>query len=301
MVTVVKIFDDKGSAAIILCLLFTALLGFTAYVIDIGLVYAEKIKLANALDSAALAAILELPDDSEKARAVAIDYLEKNNVDPDSTVITIGSDQKSIEIKGVKNVKHLFGPVVKINSSDVNVTTKAIIGPAKSVKGGIRPFAVEIFDYSYGSLVILKENAGDGYKGNYGAVALGGKGANVFKENALYGYSGTISVGDLIETETGNMAGAANAIKNYINSEHSSFDNFSRNSVRLWTVPLVDTLETNGRGQISVIGFGQFYVEDIVQKSGKIEIIGRFVRYVANAVIDMTLNDTGVYGAKLIK
>ncbi|NSW89701.1 MAG: pilus assembly protein [Firmicutes bacterium] len=296
-----KIFDDKGSAAIILCLLFTALLGFTAYVIDIGLVYAEKIKLANALDSAALAAILELPDDSEKARAVAIDYLEKNNVDPDSTVITIGSDQKSIEIKGVKNVKHLFGPVVKINSSDVNVTTKAIIGPAKSVKGGIRPFAVEIFDYSYGSLVILKENAGDGYKGNYGAVALGGKGANVFKENALYGYSGTISVGDLIETETGNMAGAANAIKNYINSEHSSFDNFSRNSVRLWTVPLVDTLETNGRGQISVIGFGQFYVEDIVQKSGKIEIIGRFVRYVANAVIDMTLNDTGVYGAKLIK
>ena len=36
----------------------TALLGFTAYVIDIGLVYAERIKLSNALDSAALAAIL---------------------------------------------------------------------------------------------------------------------------------------------------------------------------------------------------------------------------------------------------
>ena len=265
------------------------------------MVYAEKSKLVNAIDSAALAAVLELPENEAKARGIAIEYLEKNNMDPDNAVITIGSDQKSIEIQGIKNVKHFFGPVIKIYSSNVSAAVKAIIGPAKSVKGGIRPFAVEIFDYSYGTPVVLKENAGDGYKGNYGAVALGGRGADVFRNNALYGYSGTISVGDLTDTETGNMAGAANAIKTYINSENSSFDNFPRDSIRLWTLPLVGTLETNGRGQVEVVGFGQFFVEDIVLNSGKMEIVGRFVRYVANAVIDESLNDTGVYGAKLVR
>jgi hypothetical protein len=296
-----KISDDKGSVAIILCLLFTALLGFTAYVIDIGLVYAERIKLSNALDSAALAAILELPENDEKAKMIAMDYLEKNNVNSNNTVITIGSDKKSIQMEGIKNVKHFFSPIIKIDSSNVNVTTKAIIGPAKSVRGGVRPFAVEKFNYSYGSLVTLKAAAGDGYKGNYGAVSLGGTGASVFLKNTLYGYDGTISVGDQIYTETGNMAGAANDIKNYINSECSSFDDYPRDSIRLWTVPLVDTLEVEGTGQVSVIGFGEFYVEDITKNSGKIEVIGRFVRYVANATIDTTLEDTGVYGAKLAK
>jgi hypothetical protein len=296
-----KISDNQGSAAITLCIVFTALLGFTAYVVDIGLMYAEKIKLYNALDSAALAAILELPNNCQKAREVVVDYLEKNNVDPNNTVITIGNDKKSIQLEASKNVKHFFGPIIKINSSDINIKTKAIIGPANSVKGGIKPFAVETFDYSYGSVVTLKAAAGDGYKGNYGAVALGGDGADVFLKNTLYGYNGVISVGDKIYTETGNMAGAANAIKDYINSEDSTFYNFSRDSVRLWTVPLVDTLQVNGAGQITVIGFGEFYVEEVIKNSGKIEITGRFIRHVVNATIDTTLEDTGVYGAKLVK
>ena len=183
----------------------------------------------------------------------------------------------------------------------MDAKTKAVVAPAKSVTGGIRPFAVEAYNFSYGDLVTLKEGAGGGYHGNYGAVALGGHGANVFRGNALYGYSGTISVGDYIDTEPGNMAGAANDIKNYINSEHSTFDNFPRDSIRLWTIPLVDSLAVNGRKSVLVVGFAEFYVEDVTKNSGKIEINGRFIKYVLNSPIDVNLNDTGVYGAKLSK
>jgi len=293
--------DDKGNVAIILCLVFTVLLGFTAYVVDIGLVYVEKVKLSNAIDSAALAAILELPIDSIKARNVAIAYLQKNNVDPSKVSITISSDNKSIEIEGIKNVNHFFAPIIGINSSNINASTKAIIAPVKSVKGGIRPFAVESFDFSYGDEVTLKEGAGCGYHGNYGAVALGGTGANVFKSNALYGYSGTITVGDMIDTEPGNMAGASNEVKNYISSECSSFNSFEKTSIRLWTLPLVDSLNVNGRKAVLVVGFGEFFVEAIIKNKGKIEIQGRFIRYVTNGEIDMMLSDTGAYGAKLVK
>jgi hypothetical protein len=293
--------DDKGNIAIILCLVFTALLGFTAYVLDIGLVYVEKVKLSNAIDSAVLAASLELPTNTTKARNVAIEYLEKNKVDPSKVSITISDDKKSIQMEGIKNVNHLFAPMIGINNSNINASTKAIIAPIKSIKGGVRPFAVEAFDFSYGDIVTLKEGAGDGYHGNYGEVSLGGTGANVFKSNALYGYNGLITVGDRIYTETGNMAGAASAIKNYINSEYSSFNSFERDSIRLWTVPLVDSLIVDGRKDVLVVGFGEFYVEGITMSTGKIQIQGRFIKYVTNGEIDMTLSDTGAYGAKLVK
>lgn len=293
--------DNKGNVAILLCLVFTVLLGFTAYVVDIGIIYVEKVKLSNAIDSAVLAAILELPADDIKARNVGIEYLQKNNVDPSKVTITISADKKSIQMIGVKNVNHFFAPILGINSTNINAGTKAIIAPIKAVTGGIRPFAVEEYNFSYGDVVMLKEGAGDGYHGNYGAVALGGRGSNVFESNALYGYSGTLTVGDMIDTEPGNMAGATNAITNYINSEYSSFNNFERNSIRLWTMPLVDSLNVNGRKDVLIVGFAEFYVETLSKNKGKTEIQGRFVRYVTNGEIDVTQNDTGAYGAKLVK
>jgi Flp pilus assembly protein TadG len=295
--------DNKGNVAILLCLVFTVLLGFTAYVVDIGLIYVEKVKLSNAIDSAVLAASLELPADDIKARNVAIEYLQKNKVDPSKVTITISADKKSIQMVGIKNVNHFFAPIIGISSSNINASTKAIIAPIKAVTGGIRPFAVEVFDFSYGDVVSLKEGAGCGYHGNYGAVALGGRGANVFESNAVYGYSGTITVGDRIDTEPGNMAGATNAIKNYINSECSNFSNFQRNSIRLWTIPLLGlgSLNGNGRYEVSIVGFAEFYVEALTENKKTTEIQGRFVRYVTNGEIDETLSDTGAYGAKLVK
>lgn len=291
--------DNKGNAAIILCIVITVLFGFTAYVIDIGLVYVERTKLSDAVDAAALAGVLELPVSRAKAEAMAEEYIIKNGINPEGVAIVVSPDNRSIEIKGIRNVEHIFAPVIGIDSSDINAKAKAVIGPAKSVRGGIRPFAIEKFDYTYGDLIILKEGAGDGYRGNYGVVALGGRGASDFRSNALNGYTGTISVGDWIDSETGVMAGAANEISRYIKSEYSTFSNFSRGSIRIWTIPLVNSLLPNGRDQVQVVGFAEFYVEDVVNRSGKAEISGRFIRYVVNSEIDMSLEDTGVYGSKL--
>ena len=294
-----KNIKSKGNISIILCFAITALFGFTAYVIDIGFIYADKIKLSNAIDSAALAAALELPNGDDKARDVAVEYLQKNNVDENDAAITIGDDHKSIEIDASKIVNHFFAPVIGIKSSTVAAKTKAVIGPAKSMNNGVRPIAVEYFNYTYGDVVTLKDGAGDAYHGNYGAVDFGGTGASVFENNVLHGYNGRISVGDLLNTETGDMTGACNDIKNYLSSDISTFDNYERDSIRLWTLPLVDSLDVDGKKPSKVIGFGEFYVEDIDKNGGNLEITGRFLKFVRNAEIDDSLVDTGVYGAKL--
>ncbi|KRQ86265.1 hypothetical protein ABG79_01888 [Caloramator mitchellensis] len=291
----------KGNAAILVAIGMTALLGFSAYVIDIGIIYGEKIKLENAVDAAALSAALELPTNPQSAYEIAMEYLEKNGAEVGKSEILIAENNKSIEIRSQKEVKHFFAQIMGINKSIVNAKSKAIIGPARSVNGGIRPFAVVAYDYHYGDLVVLKEDAGDGYHGNYGVLAMGGQGAAVFRNNALYGYNGKISVGDWIDTEPGNMAGVVNELRNLINSEQSTFQNFTRDSIRIWTLPLVNTLEVDGRKKVQVVGFAKFYVEDVYKKSGKAEITGRFIRYVDRAEIDLSLNDTGLYGAKLTR
>jgi Flp pilus assembly protein TadG len=291
----------SGNASIMLCIIIITGMCFAAYSLDIGIVYVERVRLHNALDAAVLAGGLELPGSESKARQIAEEYLIKNGIDPLTVTINISSDKKGMEIVGSKDVKHLFAPIFGINDSIVRANTKAMIAPVRAVKGGIRPFAVEAFDYVYGDRVTLKEGAGDGYHGNYSAVALGGTGASIFRDNALHGFSGNIEIGDYIPTETGNMAGATNDIKNYINSENSSFNNFQRDSKRLWTIPLVNTLMVDGRKEVQVMAFGQFFVESVEQRSGKIEITGRFIRYVVKGEIDTQIADTGVYGLKLTK
>lgn len=296
-----KYIDDKGNISVILCLVITVILAFAAYVVDIGVVYAEKIKLSNALDSAALAAALELPNNRDKAYDIAIEYLEKNNVNTENVNIVISNDNKSIEINGNKNVPHTFAKIFGVDSSNVETNSRVIIGSVKSATGGIRPFAVETFNYTYGDVVTIKEGAGDGYNGNYGVVALGGSGASTAKYNVLYGYKGTLKVGDWIDTEPGNMSSVVSTVKNYIRNDYSTFDNFTRDSLRIWTMPLVDTLEVNGRGQVQVVGFAQFYVEGMTNNGGHTEITGRFLQYVVNGEIDADLVEYGAYGAKLVK
>ncbi|WDC84542.1 pilus assembly protein TadG-related protein [Caloramator sp. mosi_1] len=96
----------KGNAAIFVVLIFSILISFAAYVIDVGLVYAERIKLENAVDSAALAAALELPNKPQSAFEIASEYLEKNGVDEENANIVIAQNNKSIEVEAQKQVNH---------------------------------------------------------------------------------------------------------------------------------------------------------------------------------------------------
>ena len=299
MVIVMRGIRKKGSVSIILCIAIIGLFGFAAYSIDIGIIYIEKTKLTNAIDSSVLAAALELPQNPTNARAVATEYLQKNDIDPSGFIIGISADNKSIEIDGNRNVKHLFAPIIGINSSIVTGTAKAQIAPVKSVTGGIRPFAVEPYNFVYGQLVALKNGAGSSYHGNFGAVALGQSGASAYRNNGCYGYSGTICIGDYIDTEPGNMSGPTNTIISYMSSDNSTFSDYTRDSIKLWTIPIVQTLAVNGRKPVLVIGFAKFYMESNQDGSG--DINGRFVQYVTSGNIDMTATDTGLYGVKLVK
>jgi hypothetical protein len=291
---------EEGNISILVMFFMVILLASTGAAIDVGRAAINRAKLSNALDYAALAGAQELPNDPASAVNIVQNYLLDNNVDPSSVDIVVGSDNKSIELMGKRKLEYTFLRILGLEKTDIKANSKVIIGAVSSVKGGLRPYAVEDFPYVYGTLITLKNGGGDGYHGNYGVVALGGTGSGVYAYNALYGYDGEIKVGDEIDTEPGNMASVSNQLQSYINSISDSFESFERDSDRLWTVPLVDSLEENGRSTVLVTGFAEVFVENIQKKSGKIEIKARFIRFVLNGEIDLEAEDRGTYGAKLV-
>lgn len=97
------------------------------------------------------------------------------------------------------------------------------------------------------------------------------------------------------------MASMISSLQYYINSIDETFGDFARDSDRVWTIPVFETMEVNGREAIQIVGFAQFFVEEVFKIHGKAEIHGRFIEYVTNGEIDKTVESTGALGMKLVE
>src|SRR5579884_160623 len=82
--------DQQGQTILMLTLMFAALLGLTALVVDAGIVYWERRLLQNAVDAAALAGASKLPGDPNAAIQVAVSYAQANGVNPGELICAPG-------------------------------------------------------------------------------------------------------------------------------------------------------------------------------------------------------------------
>lgn len=287
----------QGQVAMIVAVGITILLGISALVTDYGIALIAQKRLQSAIDAAVLAGAAQLMDSEAAALAEAQRYLVLNGVDTSEVTLTVDMAAKRIRAVGQRQQETFFGRLLGVNQMDVSASGGAIVGVAGSISRGLRPYAISDRYYDFGDLITLKQDSA--YKGNFGSVALGGSGASVLRENALNGYDGTLKIGDQIDTETGNMIGVVNQIKDRIELDSSTFDNYSQDSYRLWTIPVVDGLEVAGRKTVTIVGFAQIFVEEVRNAGGKMEIVGRFMRFVGNGEIVTGSTDYGVYAAKL--
>lgn len=128
---------EKGSVSVIVALAMVVLLGSTALAVDYGNLASEKRSFQNALDSAALAGVRELPDYT-KAKRVAIDYLEYNGVaDAEERVnrgeiqIFQSADGEELTVRGTNDVDYFFAAIFGGGTSGKvggNATAKKAVG-----------------------------------------------------------------------------------------------------------------------------------------------------------------------------
>lgn len=296
---------QDGSVVIIVALAMIMFLGILAIVADLGLLFLEKNRLSNGVDAAALAGIQELPMDKSAAIAVANDYISRNLKDLDSTQVEVYDEDKEMQVTCQKTVRFALAPVIGITSWRVKVSARARTDVVTAIKGVV-PISVVKQNFVYGEQYMMKygpePGQGSYYRGNFGALALGGTGASNFTHNLAEGYSGVIRVGDWVSTEPGNMDGpTAQGIRSRIEADpKSTYDNVTKGSKRLVIVPVVDSLNVNGRKDVQIIGFGAFFLESTSRRGNDSYIVGRFIRYAAQGEIGSG-EDFGLKAAKLIQ
>ena len=297
--------EQKGATVVVVALMMVILMGFAAVVIDAGLVYIDRQRLVNTVDAAALAAAQDLVLNEGAAVETAKDYIRKNGFDPADFRISASSSDKAVEVRGGDDVHFLFARLMGFMGTHVNSRSKAAIRPLTGTNG-IRPLAVEKLQFVYGQQYRLKEGAGDSYNGNFGPVALGGTGASNYRNNLKYGYAAKLKTGDWISTETGNMPTPTIEGIDYLMNQcpHTPKCTITRyvpDCPRLVTIPVVDTLQVNGRGQVQVVGFARFLLAGTVNDGGHMEVVGWFVRDIVPGDMGGDGQDFGLYGVKLIQ
>lgn len=152
---------NEGSVIVIVALLMTVFCGFIALVTDIGIAYAEKAQLQNAIDAAALAAVQELPN-TTNATNVANQYIQLNGFNPSDVTITFSDSNTTINITGTKNVNYTFAKIIGLDSTTVNTKSAAKTGIAASVPW-IVPFVIpKPPQFNYDQIYVMRMyGAGD--------------------------------------------------------------------------------------------------------------------------------------------
>lgn len=295
--------NEKGAVAVIVAAAMVAVAGLTALGTDVGRLFVEKQRLSSISDAAALAGVTRLPGDPPGAVAAAREYLRKNGLDPNQATVEVSTDRSQVRVATSRQVGMTFARVIGVRQSPVAAGATAKIAPISGFFGAV-PLGVPRADWQVGQQVYLKLDADSGTiaPGNYQALALGKTGASSYETNLVNGYQNWIRVDDWVDTETGNMAGpTARAVRTRISRDPgSTWQTAARQSPRLVIVPILEDFNVNGRGQVHVIGFGMFFLEDATSSGNKAEIIGRFVRLIAEGEISGSAPDFGLRAIKLI-
>lgn len=93
---------EQGQVLVLFSFVIAALLLCVMAVVDVGFFLHERQQVQKAADAAALAGAQELPDDPNLAQVLALDYVEKNGLDPTDVTITFSctSDTQWICLDG---------------------------------------------------------------------------------------------------------------------------------------------------------------------------------------------------------
>ncbi|MGD0291739.1 MAG: flp pilus-assembly TadE/G-like family protein [Candidatus Binataceae bacterium] len=248
-----RIKEFRSQMVVVMAASIVALIGAMALSTDVGLLYYNWGMLQKAADSAVLAGANALPSNPSDAIATANRFAAQNGVGAAETIsTTVAADDMSITIRLTRTVPYLFARVVGLSAGLVTVNATAGLLGVGSVTGMLPVGIDSRTTYTYGQEVSLL--TGQYGPGNWGPLALGGSGASNFASNVQNGYSGTISVGQMLTTETGKMVGPTRSSFNArltagVNGfPDGTFANHSIDDPRIVTVPIVDFANINGAG-----------------------------------------------------
>lgn len=123
--------EERGQGLVVAALAMVAIMGFAALAVDAGLFLQERREIQKGADAAALAGAAELSGSPSTAAQTAMEYVERNGIDPDDPDTTVQvttpyqGDPSKIEVAISRGVDFLFGPVLGIAGAEVKARAVA--------------------------------------------------------------------------------------------------------------------------------------------------------------------------------
>ncbi|WP_461205477.1 TadE/TadG family type IV pilus assembly protein [Clostridium sp. DL1XJH146] len=295
--------EESGSVVVIFSLFLVILMGIAGSVIDVGILYNTKSHLRKTAQAAVLSGAQELPNSNSSVNYVVNQILlahgEENSI-KNLSIDTTTNYKLSLTLE--KEVPMYFLKLFNMDSQKVQVTSSAELAPMSSGRGAVPLGINKNIPLEYFKEYTLKVDSGDSEYGNFGILALSGPGAKLYEQDLMYGYDGELTIGDIINTETGNIEGKTiNAIDFRLNSCNHPIDDYTeRDCSRIILVLVYEPYKFSGSqlDQVKITGFAYFYLKEPVDTHDS-SIVGYFIKRVGTGYGDKTLQTTGAYTVKL--
>lgn len=318
----------RGGTMIFFALALAGLMAVLSLTVDYGHLLVVRWKLQTAVDAAALAAGRALVSPAGqgvtlqwKAEADAL-AIATRNVTANYAVNFLSLSE--CEVTGNLSIPLYLGSFIGLNEAPVSARAVSQVTGVYSA-AGIRPFGVEEEEsgYVFGQLYDLKMGEPDPTAGgNFHALSIEGTGADVYRHNIMYGSSDTLSVGDWIPAEPGNMVGPTDDGIEYImqlevieegvdyilEQDQIAWEWYMDHvdaleaSPRLITVPVVgDWSGTYGRSDVQIIAFARFFLDGTVGTGKDCRVTGRFVEAIVPGAVGGGDGGYGAYAVRLVQ
>jgi len=299
---------ERGMALTELALLLLGLMASLALVVDIGRAYAERWRMQNAADAAALAGTRALYlGGAAQARQAAAEYAQRNGAK--NAIVTVDPVQQTVRVEARTDFPTFVATILGIDTLAANNPAQAIHGAVSEFTTGLYPIAVDAknldpdaelgfeFDKIYDMYVGTQP-------GNFGWLSWNGTMAEGYLCSSLIppGRSGeyinpenpndhVINIGDWVW----GRPGVANSI-----CVRNALDNFEDNRIPI-TIVVWDQVRHQGSdAQYRVAGFAEFVIT-YYRLPGTNQIMGMFKRCFKDTtkITTSQYSDFGVHGVKL--
>lgn len=294
---------EDGNAIVLLAFGLAAMIAMIGLVIDAGHLFMLKSHLQKTANAAALSGAQEIPNGEAAVQGIVNEILSSHN---EGTSLVQSSIKNSSELNVVleKNVPVFFSSLFGIENVPIKTEAKAALKPMGEAKGAVPLGIEESVNLQYGQTYQLKVDAGDSTVGNFGILALEGPGAKLYRENLMYGFDQPLKVGDILNTQTGNIAGATrDAVKYRVDGcQQPPGEYDQRDCSRVMLVIVYQNISTKTQlKSIKVTGFAYFYLTDQMDSTDD-SIKGVFIKRAGAGTAETSAPlDRGAYAIKLTK
>lgn len=310
------IVQQNGNVTVLFAFVLAGLLAMTSVVVEGGMLYAAKMHLQKTANATVLSGAQELTNTESAVRAVAGNILNYHGETASLESLTVAMRDRTTAILK-KDVQMHFAKALGMDTVPVRVKATAKIEAMGAAVGAVPVGIPESMVLTYGQETRLKVDNDLSSYGNFGILALGDTaagGASTYETNLEFGFKGLLSIGDLVDTKTGNVAGdTQKAVQARLNRDpYPAGDTSHSDDPRILLVPVYIACPQNASSiaecrnyqvsgqlkRIAITGFAYFYLTAPMDYSTK-EVMGTFIERTGTGFVKPGADNRGAYAIKL--